>query len=112
MNLNEIIGQCLDDSHEWFPDHAGDVAFLTLALCGETGELANLVKKIVRRTHTGEELQDKIEEEVVDVFIYLMNIVGLFEQQTGFDLVELYKAKRDENVLRFHKGRISELEGL
>jgi len=97
VTLDEIIKQCLQDGEDWFPHTFRDVPFLTLAMCGEAGECANLVKKFVRGSRTAEGLQDALEEELTDVFIYLMSLVGELE----FDIVAKYEEKRQKNVERF-----------
>ena len=45
MNLNEYQQECAKTAI--FP-HDSDVTYLSLALCGEAGELADKVKKIIR----------------------------------------------------------------
>lgn len=45
-----------------------DERFLTLALCGEVGELANMVKK---RWRDGVDLQEEIRDELADIRVYL-----------------------------------------
>lgn len=53
------------------PWSAEDVRFLALALCGEVGELANLIKKQWRgRPQDLPGLHDKIKAELADVAIY------------------------------------------
>lgn len=103
MTLEDIIDQCRTDSGQWFPDTASDLAFQVLALIGETGEVANLVKKVERGSHDFSDVEEDLKEEVVDVFIYLMNIVGEIDHRIGFDIVEAYKAKREKNAKRFGK---------
>ncbi len=45
--------------------------YLTMGLIGETGEVADLVKKVFRGTYTLEEARDRILEESGDVVWYL-----------------------------------------
>jgi NTP pyrophosphatase (non-canonical NTP hydrolase) len=87
----------MNDSYDWFPEYADDLPFMALCLNGEAGEVANLVKKVVRGSHKYAELQPKIAEEAMDVFIYLMDIFGILE----VDVMELYNAKRRSNQARF-----------
>ncbi len=49
-------------------DEAEIVNFLALALCGEAGELANLIKKMWRGDSISPE---KIRHEIADIRIYL-----------------------------------------
>lgn len=51
----------------------------SLGLAGEAGEVANLIKKMIR---DGVDIQDKIEKELGDVLAYLTLLANLF----GFDL--------------------------
>jgi NTP pyrophosphatase (non-canonical NTP hydrolase) len=95
--IEQIIDQCMTDSEQWFPGKSQDLAFLTLCLAGEVGELANIIKKIERGTHNQAEMYPKSVEETTDIFIYLMNIVGLL----GFDVVDYYNQKREINRQRF-----------
>jgi len=56
--------------------------FLALALCGEAGELVNLIKKDWRgdiTTHNMETWRKRIEEELVDVRIYLELLARAYE---------------------------------
>jgi NTP pyrophosphatase (non-canonical NTP hydrolase) len=96
-DLEGVVNQCLEDSEDWFPEQAKDVAFQTLCLAGEVGELANLVKKVARGTHTEAELMQRMEEETTDVFIYLCNIIGLL----GMDPFAKYNEVRAKNAERF-----------
>ena len=102
MTLDEVIDQCINDSQDWFPDVADNIPFLALAMAGEAGEVANETKKIWRTVeHSAfrvyEVDTDALREEVVDTFIYLMNLVGVLEM----DIVKAYEAKRAINVERF-----------
>lgn len=106
LTLKELAEQCVADSEKYF----GDVAYgavvhsiphHTLALAGEVGELANIVKKVERQTLDFQEAYDAMAMECVDVMIYLMNIVGLM----GLNIEEAYKIKREYNAKRFAEER-------
>lgn len=69
-------------------DTVHDIEWTTLALCGETGELANEVKKIVR--DDGALTTDRIERcisEAADVLVYL----GVLAHLLGCPLAELFE---------------------
>lgn len=74
-----------------------DLEHLVVCLVGELGEFSNELKKAVRGDCTYEDARPRLEEELVDVFIYLMKIAG----QAGFDLEKGYLAKLEKNKLRF-----------
>lgn len=84
-------------------DLALRLEYLTNALAGEVGEAANLVKKVVRSSVYGhgdvklEDLRQEIEEELTDVFIYLLTAAGLL----GMDLEKAYFEKLAKNERRF-----------
>lgn len=110
MDLLKVIAkQCGRDSQDWFPAvSSGEpeavrraVIHHALSLAGEVGEVANLVKKMDRGSVdlTNIVFQEDLQEEITDVFIYLMNLVDIL----GMDLLKAYLAKRDKNVLRFSK---------
>jgi len=95
--LARLATQCILDSQRWFPGHTHDIGYHVLALCGETGELANKVKKVIRGDRTMKEGHRDIAEELTDVFIYTMNLVALL----NIDLVMEYRKKRVINEERF-----------
>jgi NTP pyrophosphatase (non-canonical NTP hydrolase) len=98
-DIDDVIQQCLEDSRAWFPEVAGDVTFLALAVSGEVGEASDWVKKVWRGSKTWAEVDEQLREEYIDAFIYLMNIFG----ELGIDPIEEYKKKREFNLERFGK---------
>jgi NTP pyrophosphatase (non-canonical NTP hydrolase) len=59
-----------------FPSYSSeDERFLALALCGEAGELANMIKK---RWRDGVDLSEEIRDEIADIRIYLELIAKVF----------------------------------
>jgi len=69
------------------------LSFLALAICGEAGELANLVKKRWR----GDNVEvDMIRDELADIRIYLEHIA----HQLGIDLDQACEVKLTKVVTR------------
>jgi NTP pyrophosphatase (non-canonical NTP hydrolase) len=104
--LHFLMQQCTTDSKEWFPRTQG-LAFMTLAMAGEVGEVANIVKKIERGSYTlDDKLSDRhtvreaLAEEVIDVLIYLMNLMGS-EEFKDVDWMSIWYEKREFNQERF-----------
>src|SRR5258708_270844 len=65
------------------------LSFLALAICGEAGELANLIKKIWR----GDEVDEaQIRDEIADIRIYLEYI----SRHLNIDLDRACERKLDE----------------
>lgn len=59
-----------------FPTYSStDERFLTLALCGEVGELANYIKK---RWRDGADLSEEIRDEIADIRVYLELLAKCF----------------------------------
>lgn len=98
--LYQHAQQCLQDSLDWFPE-VTNIPFHTLALCGEVGELANIVKKIERGSLKWEdpEVQIAFKSEIADIYTYLMGLVAL----SSTDLKAAYEMKREFNANRFGK---------
>jgi NTP pyrophosphatase (non-canonical NTP hydrolase) len=75
--------------------------FVVLAMAGEVGELANIVKKTRRamllKQEPASDHTRAIRDECADVFAYLLKLCNLF----GWDLDVLYQAKMAENERRF-----------
>lgn len=72
-----------------FPSYSNtDERFLALALCGECGELANMIKK---RWRDGVDLSAEIREEIADIRIYLELLAKCFD---------VHGEKLDEEVYR------------
>jgi NTP pyrophosphatase (non-canonical NTP hydrolase) len=87
------------DSRRWFPKTADDMVFMCLALAGEVGELANLIKKVARGTEKlgDAKTQYAVQMEVADIFTYLLDLSILL----GVDLEKAYHHKRSLNEKRF-----------
>lgn len=69
-----------------------NVAEWGCAIAGETGELCNILKKVIRQAPNDppiEELVVEAEEEIADVLIYL----DLLAAKLGIDLVEVTARK-------------------
>lgn len=102
---NKAIAACLqalaEDSHaasqRWFPDTAEDLLHHTLAMCGEVGEVANIVKKLHRGSMEPSEAAPLLWGELADVFIYLLNCAFIAKVNLG----EAYVRKQQVNEERF-----------
>ncbi len=80
--MDELRQKIRDHLH-WGPvEHRDRLRFMALALCGEAGELANLVKKDWRGDIGGNERREKMKEELADVG----NYVFMMAEALGVDL--------------------------
>lgn len=81
---------------------------LSMALCGEAGELAEQMQWLTQdqSRNPGPEKLEAIREECADVFIYLVRIAD----ELGFDLVDAALKKNEKNKLKYPvemvKGRL------
>ena len=71
--------------------------FLLVSLTGELGETSNIVKKIARGDFRLEEKRADIQEEIADMFIYLLKLA----YQLDIDLEDAYLDKLKKNQERF-----------
>lgn len=85
-----------------FPTYSNeDERFLALALCGEAGELANIIKK---RWRDGADLREEACDEIADIRVYLELIAKCF----GIEGAKL-DARVEQKLLKVvekHKARL------
>jgi len=83
-------------------DNLDVLSFLLISLLGEIGETSNILKKILRGDATLKELRSSLNEEVVDIFIYVLKLI----YQLDIDIEYEYFKK-----MRVNKERFSKYEG-
>jgi|SRR6478752_54457 len=102
--LSDLQLQAMQDSDRWFPDTSRNFELYTLAMVGEAGEVANVVKKIMRGSKLppteSEAVRHELAMELVDVYVYLLLMSGCL----GIDLGKAYDVKRVTNEQRFSNG--------
>lgn len=87
-----------------FPAYSNtDERFLALALCGEAGELANLIKK---RWRDGADLSEEIRDEIADIRVYLELLARCFAIE-GERLDNRVETKL-RKVVEKHRARLTE----
>lgn len=100
MDLLELVRQAGNDNEVWFPKKASDAFYHAAAMAGEVGEVLNLLKKIERGdVYNEDEMAERLNDEVADVFTYLLSLCSTL----GIDLELEYMKKRDYNELRFRR---------
>lgn len=67
ISLNQLIADCSADSNRWFPGKAQTLGNQVLCMAGEVGEVANLVKKVIRGSVELDDVRSELAEEIVDV---------------------------------------------
>lgn len=83
-------------------DFLSSLKHVVIALAGEVGEFSNIVKKIDREVMNlgggiGGEYIDRLREELVDIFIYVLIGANLL----GMDLGKAYLERLEYNKRRF-----------
>ncbi len=100
MNIFELHEKMT--AHLFPPYSNTDERFLALALCGEAGELANMIKK---RWRDGADLSDEIREEICDIRVYLELLAKCFGiEGEKLDLAVWAKLVK---VVEKHKARLN-----
>ncbi len=99
-----------DERHGWLwkinneEDFINALQYLSIALSGEVGEFCNLVKKLVREFRSSGKIKpdmiNKLKEELVDVFIYVIKGAS---QLFNMDIGEEYFKKMSINEVKFRR---------
>ena len=103
MDLNQYQEQARKTAT--YPNVGKNPIYPTLGLCGETGEVAEKVKKVIRdgRGIFDQKACDQIKLELGDVLWY----VSQLSSELGFDLEEIAKLNLDKLSSRSKRGMIS-----
>jgi NTP pyrophosphatase (non-canonical NTP hydrolase) len=113
--MSLTIKELLEKQRAFDKSHSGDIPFFTeinesnlyelehllVCLVGELGEFANILKKVRRGDFSLSSVKDELDEELVDVFIYLIKIAGQF----NVDLETGYENKMLKNASKFQQYR-------
>ena len=75
---------------------------LIVCLVGEMGEFANILKKCKRGDFSLPDKKEELDEELTDMFIYLIKI----SNQLKVDLEKHFLEKMEQNRLKFQKYEI------
>ena len=110
MELTEYQTRCKSTAVYSEQNYHGErIAYLALALCGEAGELANVVKKVVRAkgmlaatlefsdSDSESEARLKLRDELGDVLWYLASLA----REAGFTLDEIAYQNLDKLAKRY-----------
>jgi NTP pyrophosphatase (non-canonical NTP hydrolase) len=84
-------------SAEISSENLQQLQYLMISLAGEVGELANCIKKVIRGDKEYDVSKAEINEELVDVFIYVLKLA----YQMNVDLESNFLHKLEKNKLRF-----------
>jgi NTP pyrophosphatase (non-canonical NTP hydrolase) len=100
MSLNELQRRALEFAI--YPREKA-IDYPTLGLCGESGEVAEKVKKYYRDSTSLEDLREKLKGELFDVTWYVLALardVGLtYEEIIEFGLAKL-ASRKERGVLQ------------
>ena len=109
MTLNEIksfqkeFDLKLKGNIEFFEEISEDnidpLEHLIVCMLGEFGEFSNIIKKVKRGDFTLSEKKDEIDEEFIDMFIYMIKIANQLE----INIEKEYLTKMKKNKKKFEK---------
>ena len=102
MTLDEFQMRCMDTAI--YPDKGSNLPYTTLGLCGESGEVAEKVKKLLRDYdgHLNEERRLAICKELGDVMWYVSAAVfelGMTLQEVADVALEKYAGRVSRGTL-------------
>jgi NTP pyrophosphatase (non-canonical NTP hydrolase) len=80
-------------------DNINILEHLIVCLVGEVGEFANILKKIRRGDFLFDDKEQDLNEELTDIFIYLIKISNLLNTDLDTNFLE----KLNKNKIRFKK---------
>lgn len=76
--------------HDVFGSKCNNPEFLSIALAGETGEMCNIVKKVLRGDFTYKEAREDILNELADIICYAVLMMDVFNEDTGDRVVKKF----------------------
>lgn len=97
---DDILQRLPDDVERKYRKTESDPYFLALALCGETGELANILKKKWRGDSGDRVAVAVIRDEIADIRVYL-ELLAKFYGIEGDKLDQHVAAKLSRVVKRY-----------
>ncbi|MBA6343027.1 nucleotide pyrophosphohydrolase [Colwellia sp. MB02u-10] len=80
-------------------NNLNELEHLAVCVLGELGEFCNILKKVTRGDFELSEVKYDLDEELVDVFIYLIKISNQFD----VNLESVFLKKLEKNKSRFSK---------
>ena len=85
-----------------YPDAGSNLLYPTLGLCGEAGEVAEKIKKMVRDDGgvLGDERRDALAKELGDVLWYVAQLAS----EAGLDLDAIAEANLEKLLSRRERG--------
>ena len=111
MNFWEYQIKAIDTAV--YPNVNNNLEYPTLGLCGEAGEIANIVKKIQRDDHGLLSIAKRQElySELGDVLWYLAaicNELGVTLEDVAMQNIEKLQTRKQSNTIKGHKRDISD----
>lgn len=90
MNFNEFQRLNAKRCREAFDESLHDVPFFTIAITGEAGEMANIVKKVLRGDLTLQSARFDILNELADIITYCDLMITKLEANTQQTLMSKF----------------------
>lgn len=101
--LGILAKKSLSNSDRWFADStvSRSLPHMMLAMCGEVGQVADLIKHLDRGDTSLSDTKTRVElaTELADVFIYFLNICA----KLNIDPQVIYDHRTADNERRFAK---------
>jgi NTP pyrophosphatase (non-canonical NTP hydrolase) len=103
MTFNQFQERSKDRATTMFPPQCMTPAFLAVAISGESGEMCNLVKKVMRGDYSLDSQRKELLKELADIMTYCDLFMTVLEANTGDELAAKFDevSKRRNYPFRF-----------
>lgn len=109
MNMNAFQNKCKEfavyDKNEFGKHHMSRLSYTVLGLCGESGELAEKLKKVIRDNNgvLTEDIKHMMKLELGDVLFYLAmtaHELGIDLEDVAISNIEKLSSRKARGVLK------------
>ena len=102
MDFNEYQKKVAEERHYWRKTPIDNITICALGVSGEAGEVADMIKKIVRGDSSLDDKKEDLKKELGDVLWYLSQLA----QDLGIDFNDVAQANIEKLDSRKKRGKL------